>query len=253
MAQSQIGCSLRGSTGRARFAAILSQERFDNRRSLGRRICQEFLFVDTLGRLRIAGFMNALAPPNGVPRHPAQINDLQITVVSPAPDWALWYTLNAREHPHGITGFAGRHFLYLVGSAHGLLPAEGYSVTARRAPARDRCITWDKAGDLMISSMWIEMIYSSSDSMCPSVQCVCIPGSKTMVSIFDVATYILKKKGPMTTWKLQKLVYYSQAWSLVWDDKADEAIHVFAGHQACTFALIGPALRSLPFPSRNAA
>jgi uncharacterized phage-associated protein len=23
----------------------------------------------------------------------------------------------------------------------------------------------------------------------------------------------------MTTWKLQKLVYYSQAWSLVWDEK----------------------------------
>ena len=23
----------------------------------------------------------------------------------------------------------------------------------------------------------------------------------------------------MTTWKLQKLVYYSQAWSLVWDDR----------------------------------
>ena len=37
-------------------------------------------------------------------------------------------------------------------------------------------------------------------------------------SVLDVACYILKKKGPMTTWKLQKLVYYCQAWSLVWDD-----------------------------------
>src|SRR5208337_5606073 len=40
-----------------------------------------------------------------------------------------------------------------------------------------------------------------------------------MASVHDVAAYILKKLGPLTTWKLQKLVYYSQAWSLVWDEK----------------------------------
>ena len=40
-----------------------------------------------------------------------------------------------------------------------------------------------------------------------------------MTSVFDVAAYILRKKGPMTAMKLQKLVYYSQAWSLVWDDE----------------------------------
>ena len=39
-----------------------------------------------------------------------------------------------------------------------------------------------------------------------------------MASVFDVAAYILERQGPMTTWKLQKLVYYGQAWSLVWDD-----------------------------------
>lgn len=39
-----------------------------------------------------------------------------------------------------------------------------------------------------------------------------------MSNVFDVANYILKSKGRMTTWKLQKLVYYCQAWSLVWDD-----------------------------------
>ena len=38
------------------------------------------------------------------------------------------------------------------------------------------------------------------------------------VSVFDVAQYILGKLGRLTTWKLQKLCYYSQAWSLVWDD-----------------------------------
>ena len=40
-----------------------------------------------------------------------------------------------------------------------------------------------------------------------------------MASVFDVAKYILHKLGTVTTWKLQKLVYYCQAWSLVWDDE----------------------------------
>lgn len=40
-----------------------------------------------------------------------------------------------------------------------------------------------------------------------------------MASILDVADYILKELGPLPAMKLQKLVYYSQAWSLVWDDK----------------------------------
>ncbi|MDP3013951.1 MAG: DUF4065 domain-containing protein [Candidatus Subteraquimicrobiales bacterium] len=39
------------------------------------------------------------------------------------------------------------------------------------------------------------------------------------VSVFDVAAYILKKCGLMTTMKLQKLIYYCQAWSLVWDEE----------------------------------
>ena len=40
-----------------------------------------------------------------------------------------------------------------------------------------------------------------------------------MATVFDVAAYILAKRGEMTAWKLQKLVYYSQAWSLVWDQR----------------------------------
>lgn len=35
----------------------------------------------------------------------------------------------------------------------------------------------------------------------------------------DVAAYILEQAGPMTAMKLQKLIYYSQAWALVWDEK----------------------------------
>ena len=40
-----------------------------------------------------------------------------------------------------------------------------------------------------------------------------------MASAHDVAAYILARRGRMTAMKLQKLVYYSQAWSVVWDER----------------------------------
>lgn len=39
-----------------------------------------------------------------------------------------------------------------------------------------------------------------------------------MANVFDTAKYIVGKYGTMSTMKLQKLCYYSQAWALVWDD-----------------------------------
>lgn len=39
------------------------------------------------------------------------------------------------------------------------------------------------------------------------------------VTVFDVAAYVLKSLGRTTTMKLQKIIYYCQAWSLVWDEK----------------------------------
>lgn len=46
----------------------------------------------------------------------------------------------------------------------------------------------------------------------------------------DVAEYILKRRGPMAAMKLQKLVYYCQAWSLVWDGRSlfDDEIQAWA-------------------------
>ena len=43
--------------------------------------------------------------------------------------------------------------------------------------------------------------------------------TRSAPTCFDVAAYILNKIGQTTTWKLQKLCYYTQAWSLVWDEK----------------------------------
>lgn len=41
-----------------------------------------------------------------------------------------------------------------------------------------------------------------------------------MSKVDDVAAYILQMRGQMSTWKLQKLVYYSQAWHLAWEEEA---------------------------------
>lgn len=56
-----------------------------------------------------------------------------------------------------------------------------------------------------------------------------------MATVFDVAAYILENKGSVTTWKLQKLVYYSQAWSLVWDDEPlfEEEIQAWINGPVC--------------------
>ena len=61
-----------------------------------------------------------------------------------------------------------------------------------------------------------------------------------MASVFDVATYVIELYGernqlPITTWKLQKLVYYCQAWSTVWDDAEifDEPIQAWANGPVC--------------------
>ena len=40
-----------------------------------------------------------------------------------------------------------------------------------------------------------------------------------MARVIDVAQCILEKHGPMTAMKLQKLVYYCQAWHLVWREE----------------------------------
>lgn len=40
-----------------------------------------------------------------------------------------------------------------------------------------------------------------------------------MAGVHDVAAAILDRHGEMTAMKLQKLVYYSQAWHLVWEER----------------------------------
>lgn len=59
-----------------------------------------------------------------------------------------------------------------------------------------------------------------------------------VVSVFDVASYILSNIKQCTTMKLHKLLYYCQAWTLVWDEKPlfKERIEAWAN---------GPVIREL--------
>ncbi len=59
-----------------------------------------------------------------------------------------------------------------------------------------------------------------------------------MANVFDVAQFILAKCGRIPALKLQKLVYYCQVWSLVWDEKPlfNEKIEAWAN---------GPVVREL--------
>ena len=56
-----------------------------------------------------------------------------------------------------------------------------------------------------------------------------------MANVYDVAKYVLKKLGSMSTMKLQKEVYYCQAWSLGWDGKSlfDEDFQAWANGPVC--------------------
>lgn len=56
-----------------------------------------------------------------------------------------------------------------------------------------------------------------------------------MVKAQDVAAYILEKRGLTEAMKLHKLVYYSKAWSLVWDNDPlfHEPIEAWANGPVC--------------------
>lgn len=56
-----------------------------------------------------------------------------------------------------------------------------------------------------------------------------------MANVFDTARYILEQSGTMSTMKLQKLCYYSQAWALVWNDSPlfNEDFQAWANGPVC--------------------
>ena len=65
-----------------------------------------------------------------------------------------------------------------------------------------------------------------------------------MSSSLDLSEYILQQKGPINSMKLQKLIYYSQAWSLALNGKPifEEPIEAWKN---------GPVVRNLLEKTRN--
>tara|TARA_R110002124_G_scaffold149220_1_gene315011 strand:- start:149415 stop:149861 length:447 start_codon:yes stop_codon:yes gene_type:complete len=85
-----------------------------------------------------------------------------------------------------------------------------------------------------------------------------------MIKVLSVASYILENFGPMTAMKLQKLVYYSQAWHCVWEeaDLFDSEIQAWANgpviidlykHHAGEFMLSPDKLSGTDYPDLSSA
>lgn len=55
------------------------------------------------------------------------------------------------------------------------------------------------------------------------------------MNVFDVAKHILHELGATQAWKLHKLAYYCQAWSLAWDDEPlfEEDFQAWANGPVC--------------------
>ena len=176
MTQNQIHRTLNEAGALDRIAEILSQEAFDSRSAVGRRVCSEFGFVDGRGELQLASCLQALRmlastseritlpPPQGLPPPSAPcrlegsvpaagtvperlggVQGLAVVAVEGRAQRSIWNTLIADEHPHGMTTFAGCQMRYLAGSAHGYLGAVGFSASALRLAARDRWMAWSGA------------------------------------------------------------------------------------------------------------
>ena len=172
MSQSQISRTLRDEAAVTRIASILSQERFDSRSALGRRICKEFSFADARGRPQLAGCMKALGalaervPDIVLPPPKASVVERRTPAQHRGP--RARRSSSASHADPGPRDRCGRgrgapgpvehadrtraparddDVCGLPGAlAHGWLGAAGFAAAALRAAARDRWIGWDDAG-----------------------------------------------------------------------------------------------------------
>ena len=174
MAQSLISNTLQQEESLIRIQSIMAEESFASRHALGKRICTEFQFFDATGRVQLAGCLKALsnlashqkiqlperrrAPIANRPRllegeiaiaphlptRLAELRPVELIVVTEK-ERPVWNTLIDREHPQGMTTFAGCQLRYLVRSVHGWLGAVGFSASALRVKARDRWMAWTES------------------------------------------------------------------------------------------------------------
>jgi hypothetical protein len=148
----------------------------DSRTKLAKRVCEEFSLCDTLGHVQTGSCVKALrdlekaglvtlpaptihsgrkpgthaarrlpqpvAPPDEVPAHVQDIQDLHLERVQTDEQLLIWNELMESEHPLGAGPLVGRQLRYLVGSRHGWLGGIGYGASALQLADRDAWIGW---------------------------------------------------------------------------------------------------------------
>ncbi len=195
-AQHQILRTLRASE--SALLATLGALSGKSRTAVSGIVCEKFGFYDARGRPQRAGCMKALrtleaesrislpaaqrslniarprlldapvAEPVEVPKRVNQLQDLEIVCVRSAQDRAIWNTLMDREHPQGVTTFAGAQLRYLFKSAHGYLGAIGFSASALYLKPRDAWMAWT---DAQRSQMLYRVVNLSRFLIRPRVRC----------------------------------------------------------------------------------
>ena len=146
---------------------LLAEARGASRTEIARRVCREFGFLDSLGRLQMASCHKALRglhaagriqlppprhggrqrcqpvpEPAAVPTRAGQLRGLRLTEVRSRQQRRLWNEIVAREHPQGAVLHVGAQLRYLIESEHGLLGALGFAASALAVAARDQWIGW---------------------------------------------------------------------------------------------------------------
>ena len=152
---------------------LLAESGCVTRTEIARRVCEQFRFTDSLGRLQLASCQKALrklhaagrirlpAPrsggrgpgrpsrlgqpvpkPVGVPATAGAVQGLTLRLVRTAHQRRTWNELMATEHPNGAVMHVGAQLRYLVESLHGILGAVGFAASALALAERDAWIGW---------------------------------------------------------------------------------------------------------------
>ena len=136
-AQSLIRQTLKARSARDQLIQLIDATDCASRSALSRLVCRLFDFPDACGRLQIAGCQNVLRglqadrivhlpaplaralnrtpvqldgpvpPPSAVPLRLATLRPVELCLMTRRAERAIWNTLIAREHPQGLTTFAG--------------------------------------------------------------------------------------------------------------------------------------------------
>ena len=186
----------------ATVQVLLAEAGDASRTEIARRVCREFGFLDSRGRLQMASCQKALrslhaagriqlpaprhggAPrcrprrlgqplpaPTAVPASAGAVQGLRLTEVRTPLQRRTWNELVASEHPQGAVLHVGAQLRYLIESEHGLLGALGFAASALAVAARDEWIGWSPA---LRRKRLHRVVALSRFLIRPAVQCRCL-------------------------------------------------------------------------------